>query len=53
MRVSFDSNCPHVVSVDRRGTIRTVAPGVATVTASVEYRGVTATVEFVIYVRSP
>ncbi|WP_437995746.1 glycoside hydrolase family 3 C-terminal domain-containing protein [Sorangium sp. So ce185] len=51
-RVSFRSNRPRVVSVDRRGTIRTEAPGVATVTASVEYRGATATVDFVIYVRS-
>ncbi|WP_437313484.1 glycoside hydrolase family 3 C-terminal domain-containing protein [Sorangium sp. So ce385] len=52
MRVSFRSNRPRVVSVDRHGTIRTEAPGVATVTASVEYRGATATVDFVIYVRS-
>ncbi|WP_437291801.1 glycoside hydrolase family 3 C-terminal domain-containing protein [Sorangium sp. So ce406] len=52
MRVSFESNRPRVVSVDGAGTLRAVAPGVATVTASVEYRGVTAKVDFVIYVRS-
>ncbi|WP_437676775.1 glycoside hydrolase family 3 C-terminal domain-containing protein [Sorangium sp. So ce131] len=52
MRVSFVSNRSEVVSVDEGETIRTVAPGVATVTASVEYRGVTTTVDFVIYVRS-
>ncbi|WP_437738182.1 glycoside hydrolase family 3 C-terminal domain-containing protein [Sorangium sp. So ce1335] len=52
MRVSFESNRPRVVSVDGDGAIRTIAPGVATVTASVEYRGVTAKVDFVIYVRS-
>ncbi|WP_437965711.1 glycoside hydrolase family 3 C-terminal domain-containing protein [Sorangium sp. So ce260] len=52
MRVSFDSNRPHVVSVHRSGAIRAVGPGVATVTATVEYGGVTTTVDFVIYVRS-
>jgi beta-glucosidase len=51
MRVRYDSNRPHVVAVDRHGVIRTVGPGVATVTATVELRGVTRSVDFAVYVR--
>ena len=51
MRVRYASNRPHVVAVDRRGVIRTVAAGVATVTATVQYQGGTRSVDFVVYVR--
>ena len=51
MRVRYESNRPSVVAVDRRGVIRTVAAGVATVTATVQYQGGTRSVDFVVYVR--
>jgi beta-glucosidase len=51
MTVRYRSNRPGVVLVDRAGTIRTVAPGVATVTATVAYQGVTASTSFVVAVR--
>jgi beta-glucosidase len=50
-RVEFRSNRPHVVAVDRRGTMRTVGVGVATVTASVELDGVEKSAEFVVLVK--
>jgi beta-glucosidase len=50
-RASFRSNRPQVVVVDRRGRIRTVAPGVATVTASLELHGVAKSVDFVVLVK--
>lgn len=50
-RVSFHSNRPRVVAVDHRGTIRTVGPGVATVTASLEFNGVSRSVDFVVLVK--
>ncbi len=49
MTVSYTSNRPSVVSVDG-DVIRTVAPGVATITATVTYNGASATGEFVVYV---
>jgi beta-glucosidase len=50
-RVEFRSNRRHVVAVDRRGTIRTVGVGVATVTASVELDGVAKSADFVVLVK--
>jgi beta-glucosidase len=50
-RVKLHSNRPHVVAIDRRGTIRTVGAGVATVTASVELNGVAKSAEFVVLVK--
>jgi beta-glucosidase len=49
-RVRYRSNRPQVVSVDRAGTVRAVAAGVATVTATVSYRGVEASTTFVVRV---
>jgi beta-glucosidase len=49
-RVRYRSNRPSVVSVDGGGTIRTVATGVSTVTATVEYRGVEKSTSFVVRV---
>jgi beta-glucosidase len=51
MTVRYRSNRPSVVSVDRAGAVHTVAAGVATVTATVTYRGATAQERFVVYVR--
>jgi beta-glucosidase len=52
MTVRYRSNRPGVVSVDRAGVLRTAAaPGVATVTATVTYRGAGASSQFVVYVR--
>jgi len=51
MRTRYRSNRPGVVMVDRHGVLATVGPGVATVTASVEYGGVTKSVDFIVYVR--
>ena len=48
MQVSYASNRPAVVSVAPDGTIRTVSEGVATVTATVTYHGVTKTTSFVV-----
>jgi beta-glucosidase len=47
--VRYRVDRPRVVSVDH-GTIRTVGPGVATVTATVDYRGATASTSFVVAV---
>lgn len=49
-KVSFSSNRPDVVSV-QGGTVRTEQAGVATVTATLTYRGVSATTSFVVDVR--
>jgi beta-glucosidase len=51
-RLSFRSNRPSVVSVDHRGVIRTVANGVATITATATYRGKSASTSFVVRVLS-
>ena len=49
--VRYRSNRPAVVDVDRAGVIRTMSTGVATITASVTYQGVTRSAEFVVGVR--
>jgi beta-glucosidase len=51
MTVRYRSNRPSVVSVDRAGAIHTVRAGVATVTATVTYRGAGRSADFVVYVR--
>ncbi len=51
MRFTFSSDHPDVVSVDR-GSIRTLRNGVATITASATYRGVTRSTQFVVRVLS-
>jgi beta-glucosidase len=51
LRVSYRSNRPSVVSVDRSGVIRTVGSGVATITATVQYHGGNATGTFVVDVQ--
>jgi beta-glucosidase len=52
MTVRYRSNRQGVVSVDRAGVLRTAAaPGVATVTATVTYRGAGTSSQFVVYVR--
>jgi beta-glucosidase len=51
MRVSYRSNRPGVVSVNRSGVIRTVGTGVATVAATVQYHGSKATGTFVVDVQ--
>ena len=52
MTFRYTSNHPGVVSVDGAGTLRTVADGVATVTANVTYGGVTKSTSFVVDVVS-
>ncbi|MFY1672148.1 glycoside hydrolase family 3 C-terminal domain-containing protein [Plantactinospora sp. WMMB334] len=49
--VRYRSNRPQVVSVGRSGAIRAVATGVATITATVDYRGVRRSTEFAVGVR--
>jgi len=51
MAVRYRSDHPNVVSVGRNGVIHTVGSGVATVTATVEYHGGTATGSFVVDVQ--
>jgi beta-glucosidase len=51
MSVSYHSNRPSVVAVRPPGTIRTVRSGVATITATVTYHGVSSSTSFVVYVR--
>lgn len=51
MAVHYRSGHPNVVSVSRNGLIHTVGSGVATVMATVEYHGRTATGSFVIDVQ--
>jgi hypothetical protein len=52
MTFSYTSNRPGVVSVDAAGKLRTVADGVATVTAKATYGGVTKSTSFVVDVVS-
>ncbi len=52
MTVRYASNRPDVVSVDAAGHIRTVSNGVAMLSASVTYNGVTKSTDFVIRVVS-
>jgi beta-glucosidase len=52
MTFQYSSNRPGVVSVDGNGVIRTVAAGVATVTATVTYGGVSKSAGFVLVVTS-
>jgi beta-glucosidase len=52
MTFQYSSNRPGVVSVDGSGVIRTVSAGVATVTATVTYAGVSKSADFVLYVTS-
>ena len=51
MTFTYSSNRPSVVSVTG-DVIRTEAPGVATITATATYNGVSASTEFVVYVVS-
>jgi beta-glucosidase len=51
LTVRYRSNRPGVVSAGPGGALRTTGPGVATVTATVTYRGVTRSADFVVYVR--
>jgi beta-glucosidase len=51
MTITYRSNRPSVVTVDRDGHIHTVGTGVATVTAIARYHGGTARGSFVIDVR--
>lgn len=46
--VSFRSDRPGIVAVQRDGTIRTLANGVATIVATISYHGVNASTEFVV-----
>ncbi|HEY3088424.1 MAG TPA: glycoside hydrolase family 3 C-terminal domain-containing protein [Jatrophihabitantaceae bacterium] len=52
MTLGYSSNRPSVVAVDGDGTIRTVANGVATVTATATYHGKSASTSFVVRVLS-
>ncbi|MFL6078125.1 MAG: glycoside hydrolase family 3 C-terminal domain-containing protein [Mycobacteriales bacterium] len=49
--VRYRSDRPSVVAVGRSGTIRTLRPGIATVTATLEYQGVRTTTRFVVDVQ--
>ena len=49
--MAFRSNRPQVVAVTGAGTVATVAPGVATVTATLSYQGASVTTDFVVLVR--
>jgi beta-glucosidase len=51
MAVHYRSDHPNVVSVGRNGVIHTMGSGVATVTATVEYHGRTATGSFAVDVQ--
>ena len=51
MTFTYSSNRPDVVAVDG-DVITTVAPGVATITATATYNGVTVSTDFVVYVES-
>jgi beta-glucosidase len=50
MRFAYASDRPSVVSVDRRGVIRTVSAGVATVTATAIFHGHRRSTSFVVHV---
>ena len=52
MSFTYSSNRPSVVSVDDSGVIRTVGGGVATVTATVTYNGVSKSTTFVVHVQA-
>jgi beta-glucosidase len=52
MSVHFASDRPGVAAVARNGTIRTLSPGVATITATATYRGVSKSTQFVVRVLS-
>jgi beta-glucosidase len=51
-RVRYSSDGPGVVSVDKRGLIRTLRDGVATITATVSYNGTSRSTQFVVRVLS-
>ncbi len=51
MQVTYISNRPNVVSVSEQGVIRTRASGVATITATVTYEGVSQSADFIVYVK--
>ncbi len=51
-RFTFSSDHPDVVAVERGNTIRTLRNGVATITATVTYRGVMRSTQFVVRVLS-
>jgi regulation of enolase protein 1 (concanavalin A-like superfamily) len=51
MHLRYASNRPRVAAVDAFGRIRTVGPGVATITARASYAGVTKSTRFAIRVR--
>ncbi|MBM9506490.1 glycoside hydrolase family 3 C-terminal domain-containing protein [Actinacidiphila acididurans] len=51
MRVHYTSNRPSVVAATASDTLRTTGPGVATVTATVDYHGAHASTQFVVDVR--
>ncbi len=51
-RFTFSSDHPDVVATGRGDTIRTLRNGVATITATVTYRGVTRSTQFVVRVLS-
>jgi beta-glucosidase len=48
MHVTYRSNRPDVVAVDKDGSIRTVGQGIATITATVSYHGGTASTTFTV-----
>ncbi len=52
MRFEFSSDHPDVVAVDQGGIIRTLRNGVATITATATYRGVSRSTQFVVRVLS-
>ena len=52
MTIEYSSNRPEVVSVDENGVIRTNKGGVATITATVTYDGVSKSAKSVIYVKN-
>lgn len=53
MTIQYSSNRPEIVSVDENGVIRTLKKGVATITATVTYEGVSKSDKFVVYVDEP
>ena len=52
MEVTYTSNRPSVVSIQEDGTILTKSGGVATITATVSYEGVSESADFIVYVDS-
>ncbi|MBM7654927.1 glycoside hydrolase family 3 C-terminal domain-containing protein [Neobacillus cucumis] len=51
MTLKYSSNRPDVVSIDKNGVIKTVNGGVATITATATYHGVSKSTQFVVYVK--